>query len=48
MILLEKSAVGRTGVMNFVNTVAPEWWSTTTDPNVITTARENIATLLSQ
>jgi hypothetical protein len=43
LVLLEQLA-GRENVLKIVNKVAPEWWATTEDPNVIRSAREKIAT----
>ena len=40
--LYEKLA-GREAVLEIVNEVAPNWWATTEDPEVIFSSRERIA-----
>lgn len=40
--ILEKLS-GRENVLKVINQVAPEWWSTTEDPQVIYSARERLA-----
>jgi hypothetical protein len=41
-VILEKLA-GRESVLRIVNSVAPEWWATTDDPELIYSSREKIA-----